>query len=179
MMSYAKILRNNSAAVLFGLLQIHLALAELLRTTAAACVNVKIPEEKRQSARAVIAVIMFVFSFFFFLLLGLNLKCYFSPTKTLAQHDNTIKTVKDWECRGLLNGFLLGNCGLGDGGGLLWHGGYDPWSHFIMFWAGGSGWRRDRGIRSGWKIERGERREWVRKRKKYEHEQVYVYQPGV
>lgn len=53
----------------------------------------------------------------------------------------------------LLNGLLLGDGGLRDGGGLLGHRGYDPLRHFIMFWAGGCGRRRDRSFGSGWKVE--------------------------
>lgn len=45
----------------------------------------------------------------------------------------THKKLKESGSVGSLDGFLLCNSRLRDGGGLLGHGGYDPLSHFIMF----------------------------------------------
>lgn len=119
-----------------------------LRWAAAACVNKWIPEVKQQSARSLDTNIYIIqLHICFCQVYSFNPDCI--KVKTLIH-----KKSEGIKIQKLLDGLLLCDSRLRDGGGLLGHCGNDPLRQFIMFWTGGSGWRWNRGFRSGCKTQR-------------------------
>lgn len=76
--------------------------------------------------------------------------CVNVQIKTLVQY---VKQYEGINIQKLLDGLLLCDSRLRDGGGLFGHSGNDPLRQFVMFWTGGRGWRWNRGFRSGYKTE--------------------------